>query len=197
MIGAALRIAGEFIATPIGRRLAVLASGLAVVLALVAGVVALRAHWIGLGVDQERAAQAERIARARATVAKVEAKSATITDKVAGDLVQTKTEIRWRTRVQIQEVTRYVPEESDHACVVGAGAVQLRDHAFAGLPGLPQAAGGPVDADSGVALSALVGEDVAFAGVAYEWKAEAIAWRDWYVRQSDLWTSDIKTDTPP
>ena len=183
-----------FLATPIGRALARLAGGVAIILALAIAVLFLRAHWIDQGVAKEKVAQAERLKTARKAVAVVNTGGRKITAEVATKLVETRTEIRWRTRVQLQEVIRYVPVESDRACIVGVGALRLHQHAFAGLPGLPGPAGGPEQADSGVPLSALIADDVAFAGVGYDWRAEAVAWREWYVRHRDLWKANIKTE---
>lgn len=169
----------SFLKSPLGIRIAI---GLAAVALLFA------VHQSGhrAGVKAEQAAQAKRLEKAQKVIAKVEAKSAEITKDVAETLTKTQTEIRWRTHTQLQEVVRYVPVESDRACIVGSGALRLHDHAFAGLPGLPEPAGGSVEADSGLPLSALIADDVAFAGVAYDWKAEVIAWRTWYARQSRL-----------
>lgn len=169
----------HFLSTPTGRYLAA-------ALAVMAALFLVRAEGYRTGVKHEVAAQAERVKAAQKHVAKVEAKSAEITKDVGEQLTKTQTEIRWRTHTQLQEVVRYVPVESDRACIVGSGALRLHDHAFAGLPGLPEPAGGSVEADSGLPLSALIADDVAFAGVAYDWKAEVIAWRTWYARQSRL-----------
>jgi hypothetical protein len=186
-----------WISTPIGRFLGGVAAIVIAAAALVAGGLALRAHWISVGVDQEKADQAARLAKAGKKVAKVEAQGAVITANLAGQLEATRTEIRWRTRVQLQEVTRYVPVESDRACVVGVGALRLHDHALAGLSGLSEPAGGSVQADSGVPFSALLADDVAFAGVAYDWRAEALTWRAWYDEHQALWSTQIKATDPP
>lgn len=181
---AAARIALTFLKSPAGRW------------ACIAIVAALALWGFGearyrAGVAHEVAAQAKRLEKAQKHVAKVEAKSAEITKDVGETLVKTQTEIRWRTRTQLQEVVRYVPVESDRACIVNVGALRLHDHAFAGLPGLPGPAGGSVEADSGVSLSALIADDVAFAGTAYDWRAEALAWRSWYPRQAALYVKEI------
>jgi hypothetical protein len=188
---------GDWSKTPLGRFVLRALAGLAVLAAVTVGILLLRAHWIGVGVDQEKAAAAKRLEKGEKHVAVVEKKSDAITSEVATDLAKAKTEIQWRTRVQIKEIPRYVTVESDRACVVGVGALRLHDHAFAGLPGLPEAASGPVEADSGVPLSALVADDVAFAGVAYDWRAEALGWRTWYRRQAELYAAEIKPTPSP
>lgn len=179
----------HFLKTPTGRYLAA-------ALVVMAALFLVRAEGYRAGVKHEVAAQAERVKAAQKHVAKVEAKSAEITKAVGDELIKTQTEIRWRTRTQLQEVVRYVPVESDRACIVGVGALRLHDHALAGLPGLPEPAGGPVEADSGVPLSALIADDIAFAGTAYDWKAETVAWRAWYGRQAALMKSTIKAPEP-
>jgi hypothetical protein len=185
-----------WLGTPPGRWFLRVAGGLAVLLAIVGAVLFLRAHWIDQGVAKEKAAAAVRLEKGKKVVAEVEKAGAGISADVGQKLTKTQTEIRWRTRVQLQEVTRYVPVESDRACIVGVGALRLHDHAFAGLAGLPAVTGGPVEADSGVPLSALVADDVEFAGTAYLWRAEALAWREWYPRQAALWKAKIKAPEP-
>jgi hypothetical protein len=192
MSWAALKL---FLATPLGRALAGIVGGLAVIAALIAGLLLLRAVWIGEGVAQEKAAESSRLEAATKAVAKVNTGGAKITSDVATKLAEKRTEIRWRTRVQLQEVIRYVPVESDRACIVGLGAWRVHQHAFAGLPGLPDLAGRPVETPSGVPLSDLVADDVDFAGTAYDWRAEALAWREWYPRWAALWKANIRT--PP
>ncbi|MBO9710582.1 MAG: hypothetical protein J7521_20465 [Caulobacter sp.] len=48
-----------------------------------------------------------------------------------------------------------------------------------------------------MALSEFVATDIAFAGVAYDWRAEALAWRVWRARQADLWRDNIKAAASP
>lgn len=188
MIALALK-AWSFAKSPIGRW-------------VIIGAVVVLAVWgfgearYSAGVKHEKAAEAARVAKAETKARKVEKASDVITSDVSSKLETAKTEIRWRTRVQLQEVTRYVPVESDRACIVGVGALRLHDHALEGRPGLPEASGGPVEADSGVPLSAIIGDDVAFAGTAYEWRAEALAWREWYPRQADLWAKNYGAPKP-
>jgi len=197
VIAAAWASAARLAASPLGKRLLPIGLAAAIWAGLAMGVLALRHHWISVGVDREKAAQGERLKAGKKIVAKVEAGGAAITAKAADQLKTTQTEIRWRTRVQLQEVTRYVPVESDRACIVGVGALRLHDHALAGLPGIPETAGGPLEAPSGVPLSALIADDVAFAGVAYDWRAEALTWRGWYTDHAALWKANIRTADKP
>lgn len=188
MIGLALK-AWSFAKSPLGRRVLLLIAAALVVW----GYGEVR---YGAGVKHERGVWEAAQKKAEAKARKVEKKSDAITIDVSTKLETTKTEIRWRTRVQLQEVTRYVPVESDRACIVGVGAVRLHDHALAGRTGVPEGPGGPVEADSGVRLSEIVADDVAFAGTAYEWRAEALAWREWYPRQADLWAKNYGAPKP-
>jgi hypothetical protein len=93
--------------------------------------------------------------------------------------------IRTVTRTLIQKVPSYVPAAADADCVVSRGFVQLHD---AAAQGLPAPAGGPDPAPSGVPLSAVAETVVANYGVAYDWRAEALTWRDWYVKQAQAWS---------
>ncbi|EJL33234.1 hypothetical protein PMI01_02196 [Caulobacter sp. AP07] len=186
---ALLAAAWAFLKSPIGRWVCVAL--------VVAGMLfAVRAEGYRAGKADTLAAEAQRVAEAVQRVAKVEKAGQAITAEVGETLTATKVEIQYRTKLQIEKVIEYVPVESDRACIVGSGALRLHDHAFSGLPGLPSGAGGPVQADSGVPLSALVADDVEFAGTAYSWKAEAVAWRDWYRRQADLHSKTIKAPDP-
>lgn len=188
MIALALK-AWAFAKSPIGRR----------VLLLIAAVLVVWGYGEArhaAGVKHERGVWEAAQKKAEAKARTVEKKGDAITSDVSTKLETTRTEIRWRTRVQLQEVTRYVPVESDRACIVGVGAVRLHDHALSGRPGVPEAPGGPVEADSGVRLSEIVADDVAFAGTAYEWKAEAVAWRRWYAAQADLWAKNYGAPKP-
>lgn len=187
MIGAVIWGAGKlwsFAKSPLGRRAFLL---VAVAVAFWGyGELRFRA-----GVAHEKAAQAERVKKAKAHVVKVEAKGQAITTDVAGKLADRKTEIRTITQTLTKEVVRYVPVESDRACVVPAGFVRLHDAAARGAV-LPEPAGGPLDADSGLALSTVAETVVANYGSAHELAAEVIAWREWYARQADLWKREVK-----
>lgn len=189
MIVLALK-AWTFIQSPIGRY----ALG---ALAIIAALFALYSAGVHAGEKHERGVWQAAQAKAEAKARTVEKKSDAITSDVSTKLETTKTEIRWRTRVQLQEVTRYVPVESDRACIVGVGALRLHEHTLTGGAGLPEAPGRLVEADSGVHLSEIVADDVAFAGTAYEWKAEAVAWRRWYSAHADLWSKNYGAAKSP
>lgn len=94
----------------------------------------------------------------------------------------------------------YVTAEADRRCVVPDGYVRLRDAAGAGLPVVPPAAGGSVDADTGLVLSDLAANDLVNAAAFNACVAEVKAWRGWYPRQADLWSgsisANVKTQPP-
>jgi hypothetical protein len=116
-------------------------------------------------------------AQAVKQIAKREVKAQAITNTVATKTEQTRIEIRYRTQTLIQKVPVYVPASADAACVLPTGFVQLHDAAAAGLPG---PSGGPDQTPSGVPLSDALETIVGNYGAAYDWRAEALAWRDWY-----------------
>lgn len=144
-----------FITGPVGRwMVAALA-----VLALLAGV---HHHGVTQGRDREKAAQAARMERARKDVARREAKAVQITDAVAKKSEARQVEIRWRTITTIREVPVYVTAETDRRYPVPVGLVRLHDAAARGVSPsvVPDPAGRPDDAPSGVAASSL-GETLA------------------------------------
>jgi len=147
------------------------------------------AHERGLGAAHEKAAEAKRLAQAQRQVARREAKAASISASAASDLTAARVVIRTRTRTLIQKVPVYVPSAADARCVVNTGFVRLYDAAVEGSPpGLPAAAGGPDEAASGIALSEVLATDLANLGTAYDYRAEALAWRQWYAAQKKAWT---------
>lgn len=137
------------------------------------------------GVSAERAAQTERAAKGLKIAAAAAGKGAAITQDVRRDLDAKNVKIRWRTKTLKEEVPVYVPFEVDRAFSVPVGFVRLHDAAALGAT-LPAAASGPVDAPSGVALSAVAGTIVDNYGACHVLEAEALAWRDWYSRQAAL-----------
>lgn len=148
---------------------------------LLAGAYALGHH---NGVKDEKAAEGKRLADAKAKLALREGLSQTITADVAGKTEAARVEIRWRTRTLKEKVPSYVTPFNDDACLVPVGFVQLHDAAAAGLPG---PAGGPDPTASGAPLSAVASTVIENYGVAYDWRAEAVAWRTWYARQKAAW----------
>lgn len=179
----AWRLAKDFAKSPIGRLV------LAIVFVLVALAVVYQMGR-GAGVSAEKAAQAARLKVASKVAAKVAGKSAAITKDVRQQLDAKTVEIRWRTKTLKEEVPVYVPYEVDRAVVVPVGFVRMHDAAALGsaLPGAPD---GPIEAPSGVALSAVAETVVDNYGACHVIEAEALAWRGWYVRQADLWKKNI------
>jgi hypothetical protein len=184
----AWRLTRDFAKTPIGRLV------LTILFVLVAMAVV---YQLGrrAGVSAEQAAQAARLQAGRKVVAKVAGQSAAITKDVRQMLETSTVEIRWRTQTLKQEVPVYVPYEVDRSVVVPVGFVRMHDAAALGsaLPGAPD---GPVDAPSGVALSAVAETVVDNYGACHVIEAEALAWRAWYARQADLWSKNIKAPNP-
>lgn len=92
-----------------------------------------------------------------------------------------------------EELRAYVTPLADSRCVVPVGAVVYHDAAISAAAGgaaVSAAAGRSVDADSGVALSTVVGTAaknyVEAHDVVERLTAEVTAWRDWYVAQREL-----------
>jgi hypothetical protein len=136
------------IRSPLGKY----AMGAVAVLALLAGV------WLSgnsNGHKVEKARQQRALKAAVARVAKIDASAAP---------EKTRAVIQWRTRYLTKEVPVYVTPEADRRCIVSRGFVRLYNAAASGLPAVAGAAGGPDDADSGLALSAVAETDVANLG---------------------------------
>ena len=144
----------------------------------------------------ERAHQANAAAKAQASAARVaakqDAKAADLSAEVRQATVEKQIEYRTITKTLIKEVPKYVTAEADAACVIPVGFVRLHDVAAgSGQALFPPAAGGPVDAPSGLDLSAVSSTVVANYGTAHLWRAEAEGWRAWYLAQREAW------DNPP
>jgi len=124
------------------------------VLALLAGV---HHHGVTQGRDREKAAQAARMERARKDVVRREAKADAITADVGKKSEARQAEIRWRTITTIREVPVYVTAETDRRFAIPVGLVRVHDAAARGVSPaeVPDPAGRPDDAPSGVAASAL------------------------------------------
>lgn len=136
------------------------------------------------GVHHEKKVIAARDAKAVAVVERHEAVAQTISTTAADTLTKTRVEIQTRTVTLIKKVPIYVPASADRDCIVPTGFVRVHDAAAAGLP---ETAGGPDQAPSGVPLSAIAATVVANYGVAYDWRAEAMTWRGWYAEQKKAW----------
>lgn len=178
----------RFAKTPFGRR--------AIMLAIAALVV-----WgygearFKAGVQHERAVWTKAAEKAAKKVAKVEAKGDAITADVAGKHDVAVAEIRWRTKILKEEVPVYVPLEVDRAVVVPSGFVSLHDAAVSGAA-LPETPGGPVEAPSGIALSEVGDAIVDNYSACRIIRQEALAWREWYPRQADLWKKEYGAPSP-
>ena len=165
-----------------------LARYLALGFVAVALVLGFRSHWISAGVKQEQAAEAKRLASEVKKVAKREVKADAITETIKTDTIKARAQIEYRTKVLVKEVPVYVTPAADDRCILPVGFVRLHDAAASGgAAGLPQAPGGPLDAPSGVPLSAAISTVIANYGAAYDWRAEAMSWRQWYVVQKAEW----------
>jgi hypothetical protein len=136
------------------------------------------------GVAAEKLAEAKRQRKEVQIVVRRESDAAKITQNVAAEAQAARIEVRERTVTLTKKVPYYVTRDDDAACVVPRGFVQLHDAAAAGVPG---PAGGPDQAPSGYALSDVIGTLIENYGVAYDWRAEALAWRGWYGQQKARW----------
>lgn len=168
-----------FLTSPLARYLGIALA----VLALLFGV---HHHGFNKGLAKERAAEAARLERARKDVARREAKAVQITDTARAELGRETVRIQTRTVTLIKEVPRYVSPASDARCVIPVGFVRLHD-AAASASELPPASGGPLDAPSGVDLSAVASVVTENYGSALQWRAEALTWRSWYRDQRAAW----------
>lgn len=140
------------------------------------------------GAAHEQRAEAKRLAAAQAHVAKREGRADQIAAKVGSDLTASRVRIEYRTRTLIQKVPAYVSQASDDRCIVPLGVVLLHNAAASGGEAeLPAAPSGPLDAPSGLPLSAYSATVVENYGTAYDWRAEVMAWRAWYADQKAAW----------
>lgn len=169
----------SFAKSPLGRWVL---AGLAIVLLLFA----VHDHGFKAGVAHEKAAEARRLDRARKDVARREAKAVKITDTIRAEHGREVVRIQTRTVTLIKEVPTYVSPAADTRCVIPVGFVRLYDAAVRSSE-LPAAAGGPLDAPSGIELSGLLATDVENFGIAYQWRAEAMTWRRWYAEHKAEW----------
>lgn len=124
----------------------------------------------------DAAAEALAVERAKAG----QAISAASQVQVASERAQIVT----RTQTLVKQVKVYVPAAADAACVVPVGFVRLHD---AAAQGLPAPSGGPDQTTSGVPLSAVAATVAANYGTAWDWRVEALGWRDWYLKQKAAW----------
>jgi len=154
LFAAAASSAWTFAKSPFGRGLI---ATLVAVLAVLALLFAVHHHGFEAGVAHEKAAQAARVAKERKAVVKREAAADRITQDVGTKAETRQAQIRWRTQTLIREVPVYVTPETDRRFAVPVGLVRLHDAAALGVDPatLPDPAGRPDDAASGVAPSTL------------------------------------------
>lgn len=195
MIAAAVGVIAEGGAVLIAFAKSTLGRRVLIALAVLAAVLLARTHWIEVGVDRERAADAARLNEAKPAIAKVEAGGKAITAATDSQVAARTAEIRTVTRILKEEVPVYVTIEADRRCDVSAGFVSLHDQAAAGVPQVPRPAGVVLDSSSGVPLSAVADTVVDNYGTAFEWREAALACRAWAREQADLWHKTIRT--PP
>ncbi len=103
----------------------------------------------------ETAHQAQLAAVAAAL--ELERAQAATSDGIAAEAAEAQVRIRTVTRTLIKEVPVYVTPDDDRRCVVPVGFVRIHDAAAAGIRPVPDPAGRPDDAPSGLALSAVAG----------------------------------------
>lgn len=139
------------------------------------------------GVKAREAEHAEALARAEKLVKETSEASDRITAKAKSDLALSLAKIEDLSNQLHKETPRYVSPKADRACVVPAGYVLLRNAAGTGSAPVPESAGRSLDADSGLALSAIAQNDIEN-GRSFQSAVEEIkAWRSWYGRQAELW----------
>lgn len=148
-------------------------------LALLAAVGAIYVSGVNHQRQADKAREAAQLVEAQKRVAKVEAASAQASASLRAQLEDSQGRIQTRTRTLIQKVPLYVTAKDDADCRVPDGVVQLHDAAALGLPDVAGSAGQHEQAPR-VALSDLTRTVVANYGIAYDWRAEALTWRDWY-----------------
>lgn len=149
---------------------------------LVLGLVGVQEVRVKMAEGEVRGLKAERaqmLAKAKALGAAAQAASA----QAASTITSARKNVRIVTQTLVKKVPIYVPPSADAACVINSGFVQSLDAAAR----VPSAAGGPVEAPSGLSLSAVAANVIENYGVAYDWRAEAIGWRAWYATQAALW----------
>lgn len=161
----------------------------AIALACIALIFGFALHERHVGRDGERKTEAARLVAAQKLNAKREAKAQAITDTAKTQITAERVRIQTVTKTLIEKVPYYVTAKADADCTVPLGFVRLHDAAASGSAGLPSSSGGPLDAPSGVPLSAVASTVTANYGTALDWRAEALGWRDWYLAQAKAWNA--------
>ena len=106
-----------------------------------------------------------------------------------------------KLRGELSETRRFVSVRADSACTIPVGFVWLHDAAASGnspalFTGAAPGAAGNAEAPSGVALSQVAETAVHNYSLAREWRAQLIAWQDWYTRWAG-WYADWLTRQKP
>jgi hypothetical protein len=190
-VGAALRAGGWL------KALATSEAARPFLIAIVACLALWGVHRLGVnaGVAQETAAEEARIAKVRPVVAKVETGGKAIAAEAQTHHEQRQVDIRWRTQILKEEVPVYVPQAVDRGFPLPDGLVRLHDAAAVGAK-LPAAPDRPVETASDVTASQLGDAFVDNYATCYVWQSEALAWREWYPRQAELWKANIRAMSP-
>ena len=147
---------------------------------------------------QERAEWETKIAAAheqrRAEVADFVVGMSARNTALATALATERGNIKTETVTLQKEVTKYVTTAADSRCLVPVGFVQHFNAAW-GLSALPAATSGLVDAPSGISLSRVESVVSENAGIAREWRGEALGWRRWYAEHAEKYNAFArKTD---
>lgn len=133
-------------------------------------------------------AEARAEAKAAARVADRTQAAAAVTEDVGQgvEVARAKTRIVYRTITE--RIPVYVTPEIDRDYPVPVGFVRLHDAAAQGSAAiLPDSAGEPADAPSGVALSAVADTVVGNYASCTDDRARLIGWQDWYRQQVAAW----------
>lgn len=130
--------------------------------------------------------------KAEAEAARVAARTTAKTAQAAQDVGQRVAERQEQVRVEYRTITErvpvYVTEKADRQCVVPSGFVRLHDAAAEGrAPPVPDGAGEPPDAPSGVPLSAVADTIVWNYGTCAEDRERLKGWQDWYAAMKAAW----------
>lgn len=159
-------------------------------------VAALAALVLAVGVQRGQLAKAhddlkvaEATMKAQAKVAARVKTAGAITTDVGAKAETRSVEIRWRTRTTIKEVPVYVTAETDRRFAVPVGLVRLHDAAAAGVDPatLPDPAGRPDDAPSGVAASTFGATVVDNYGTCREQLEKFAQLQSWIEQQRAAW----------
>ena len=114
-------------------------------------------------------------------VAKVTARQMDITFHIDTDFQTVRLADQQNTAKLIKEIPTHVTPKDDAACVVNLGAVRVFNAATHGP--VPDAAAGPDDAPSGVALSTVVTTDTENDGFYDQVSHQLIALQEWIRQQ--------------